>query len=321
MSTLRLEFWTEENIFCIYAEADDYEKEVTLEGQALEIVGHFKMIYDILEEEEEHKVKELEDAIYLFSERLITPFVSQLKKCDLVRFVVNEDLIRCAFDLLLFERTYLFLQRRVCYQVAEGEGEDEPAIELGSALLIADLTADPEKACQEVSKLIPESEYAEMKDADLSMIKEAADQVDALVISAHGEIDEDNKGVIYLNDETLSAKLIGKLESWVVYFDSCQQGANMAYVQAFQDESDAQYYLAPIISNDAGDSSTKTMVWFFTTVMGHKDPIRGLFETRKRLYEYYWGQEKLNLVTSLNKAFAFRLYEFVDSEEDELPKG
>jgi len=316
MSTLLLEFWTEDNDFYIYAEADDYEKELTLEGQAEEIVSQFETIYNILEKKKENKVKDLQEAIQTLSELLITPFAEQLKKCNLVRFVVYEDLIRCTFDLLLYEDNYLFLQRNVCYQVAEGEGEDEPEIELGSALLIADLTADPEEACREVSKLIPESQYAEMKDANLRMIKESADQVDALIVSAHGDLDEDNCGGVSINDETISSKLIGKLEAWIVYFDSCQQGSNMEYLQAFQNESDVQFYLAPIISNDAGDSSTKTMIWFFTAVLEHGNSIKALFGTRKRLFEFYTMKEKLNLIESLNKAFAFRIYEFVDSEDE-----
>lgn len=317
MNTLLLEFWTEENDFYMYAEAEDYEEELTLEGQASAIVKQFKKIYDILEEKQEDKAQEFDAVIQALSEQILTPFVSQLKQCDLVRFVVYEDLIRCAFDLLLFEGAYLFLQRPVCYQIDEGEGEDEPAIEVGSALLIADLSADPEQACREVAQLIPESEYAEVQDADMGMIKAAADQVDVLVISAHGDLEADNRGALYLNDDALSVTLIEKMEAWVVYFDSCQQGVNLAYLEAFQEESDTQYYLAPIISNDAGDSSTKTMVWFFTGVIEHNDPIRGLFETRKRLYEHYRKQKNLDLVTSLNKAFAFRLYEFVDSEADE----
>ena len=207
---------------------------------------------------------------------------------------------------------------RVCYQVAEGYGDDDPQIELGSALLIADLTADPEEACRQVAKMIPDAEYAKMEDADFGMIKAAAAEVDAVVISAHGELEEGNYGALYLNEEELSAKLVGKLEAWVVYFDSCQQGVNMAYLDAFQEESDIQFYLAPIISNDAGDSSTKTMVWFFTAVLQHKQPILALFDTRKRLFEFYDKQQKLDLVTTLNKAFPFRLYEFVDGEgEDE----
>lgn len=317
MSTLLLEFWTEDNDFHIYAEADDFEKEITLADQAEEIVSHFDTIYEILEEKKEGKEQKLRQSIEILSQQLITPFAKQIQKCSLVRFVVYEDLIRCAFDLLSYDSSPLFLQREICYQVAEGEGEDIPKIELTSALLIADLTADPEEACRQVAELIPESEYAKMQDADLNMIKQAADQVDVLVVSAHGEIDEDNSGGVTINDETIGPKLIGKLEAWIVYFDSCQQGANIDYIQTFQDESDIQFYLAPIISNDAGDSSTFTMLWFFTAVLEHGNPILALHETRKRLFEFYRAKKKLSLITSLNKAFAFRLYEFVDSADGE----
>lgn len=316
MGTLSLEFWTEQDDFYIYAAADGYEKELILEGQAKAIRSRFNKIFDILEDKKVQKVKELDEALHWLSDQLISPFADQVQLCDLVRFIVYEDLIRCAFDLLLFQETYLFLQRPVCYQVDEGQGEDTPVIESGSALLIADLTADPEEACLAVSKLIPDSTYVEVKEADVGMIKAAADQVDVLVISAHGDLDEDNSGQVWINDESISAKLIGKLEAWVVYFDSCLQGANMDYVQAFQDESDVQFYLAPIISNDAGDSSTKTMLWFFEAIQDHGDPIQGLYGTRTRLFEYYRQKKKLDLVTSLNKAFCFRLYEFVDSEEE-----
>ncbi len=316
MTTFLLEFWTEDDDFHIYAEADEYEKEITLTGQAEEIVSHFDTIYEIVEEKKEGKEQKLRQSIESISAQLITPFAKQIQECSLVRFIVYEDLIRCAFDLLFHDNSPLFLQREICYQVAEGEGEDEPQIELTSALLIADLTADPEEACRQVAELIDESEYAEMENADLDMIKQAADQVDVLVVSAHGEIDEDNSGGVTINDETISPKLVGKLEAWIVYFDSCQQGANMDYIQSFQDNSEIQFYLAPIISNDAGDSSTLTMVWFFTAVLKHGNPILALHETRKRLFEFYTAKKKLSLITSLNKAFAFRLYEFVESSDE-----
>lgn len=312
MSSFLLEFWCEKNDFCIYAEAENFEKELRLSGQAKEIVRQFETIYDTLQDLKTHKSRELTETIESLSERILAQFADPIKKSTLVRIIVYEDLVRCAFDLLHIDGVPLFLQRPVCYQVDEGTGEDEAVVELGSALLIADLTADPEEACLQVAGLIPNSTYAQMEDADLNMIKAAADEVDVLVISAHGDLEANNRGSLGLNDETLKASLVGKLEAWVIYFDSCQQGANMDYLEALQEKSDAQFYLAPIISNDAGDSSTKTMVWFFKAILQHKNPIRGLFETRKRLYNYYQGEEKLDLVTTLNKSFAFRLYELVD---------
>ncbi len=89
----------------------------------------------------------------------------------------------------------------------------------------------------------------------------------------------------------------------------------MCYLEAFQADSEIQFYLGPIISNDAGDSSTRTMIWFFEGVLVHGNPIQALFDTRTRLFMFYAEEQKLNLITSLNKAFAFRLYEFVKEEE------
>lgn len=315
MSTLWLEFWTEDEDFCGYAETEQDEKEMRLAGQAAAIKRRFATIYTILEEKQTQKAQLLAENLHSLSEQILAPFTTFIQQCSHVRLIVYEDLIRCAFDLLPFEGRYLFLQRSVSYQVTEGYGDEEPTIELGSALLIADLTADPEEACRQVAKLIPEAEYASMEDADLDMIKDAAAEVDALIISAHGEVEDDNSGALYLNEQALSAKLIGKLEAWLVYFDACQQGVNQRYLDAFQEESDTQFYLAPIISNDAGDSSTKTLLWFFTELLTHRQPIRALFATRQRLFAFYDQQQRLDLVTTLNKSFPFRLYEFVEEDD------
>ncbi len=315
MSALFLEYWCEGPDLLIYAQIDNYEKEITLKGQAKAIMASFKTIYDLLEEKPTDKADELQARLQTLSTQLLAPFAQQIQQCSLVRFIVYDDLIRAALDLLLHDGDYLFLQKPVCYQIDEGAGEDEARLTLESALLIADLTADPEEACKAVAELIPDARYVEAKAASVRMIEQAADQVDVLVVSAHGEIDKHNRGTFYLtdndDDDGISPRVIGQIEAWITYFDSCQQGANLAFLQAFQEQSDAQFYLAPLVSNDAGDSSTKTMTWFFTAVLRHGNPIRALFETRKRLFEFYHSQAKLNRVTTLNKAFVFRIFEFV----------
>jgi hypothetical protein len=107
VSTLWLEFWTEDDDFCMYAAIDEEEREERLRGQTREIVKRFDAIYDILENKK-NREEELRAALDLLSQRILAPFANELKRCDLVRFIVFEDLIRCAFDLLLFEGTHLF---------------------------------------------------------------------------------------------------------------------------------------------------------------------------------------------------------------------
>lgn len=318
MSTLLLEYWVEKNDFHLYASNSNTEKELILEGQAKEILEQFHSLYDILENQPSGKDKKIQSITNDLGAQLLTPFTDLLASCSLVRIWVDDETVRCAFDLLTWNAAPLFLQREVCYQLEEEGGDDQPNIQLESALIIADLTADPEEAGLQVSKLIPNARYLEAPKASLKMIRDAAANIDTFLLSAHGELDEENSGGIYLNDnDMVEDELMGQMQAWIVYCDSCQQGINMDYLYAFQNDSDIQYYLAPIISNDAGDSSTRTMVWFYEGVMKHGDPIRSLFETRQRLYKYYKNTEKLDLITTLNKAFAFRIYEFVDASEND----
>lgn len=321
MSTLYLEYWTEGDDFCISAwDEEEFEEELTLEGESSVLLGHIATLYNILEEKETERLKEFEASLAFVSERLLKPFTSQIDTHDFIRFIVFEDLIHAPLDLLLYRGQYLFLQRQVCYQIDEGYVDDEPEVEIESALLLADLSADPERACAQVAELVEESVYAEDEDARIELLEEHGAEVDLIVISAHGTLDDENRGFLTLNDEDISPEQLEDISAWIVYFDSCQQAINIDYLEAFQYAGDVEYYLAPIISNDAGDSSTKTMLWFTEKVMASQNPFQALFETRQSLFNYYTNEEQLDPIKVLNKAFAFRIYEFVveyDDEEDE----
>lgn len=318
MSTLCLEYWTEGDDFCIYAwDEDDFNEELTLEGESSVLLNHIATLYNILEEKETERLKEFDASLSFLSERLLKPFTSQIDTHDFIRFIVFDDLIRAPLDLLLYRGQYLFLQRRVCYQIDEGLVDDEPEVEIESALLLADLSADPERACAQVGELVAEAVYAEEADARIELLEEHSDNVDLIIISAHGTLDDENKGFLTLNDEDIGKEQLESFSTWIVYFDSCQQGINMDYLETFQYESDVEYYLAPIISNDAGDSSTKTMLWFTEKVMASQNPFQALFETRQSLFNYYTNEEQLDPIKVLNKAFAFRIYEFVVEYDEE----
>jgi hypothetical protein len=325
MSTLYLEYWTEGDDFCIAAwDEEEFEEELTLEGQSSVLLNHIATLYNILEEKQTERLQEFDKSLGYLSERLLQPFAKQIDTHSFIRFIVFEDLIHAPLDLLLHRGQYLFLQRTVCYQIDEGLVDDEPEVEIGSALLLADLSADPERACAQVAERIDGSVYAEQEDARVELLEEYSADVDLIVISAHGTLTDENEGFITLNDENISTEQLESFSTWLVYFDSCQQGINIDYLATFQYESDVEYYLAPIISNDAGDSSTKTMLWFTDKLMASQNPFQALFETRQSLFNYYTNEEQLDPITVLNKAFAFRLYEFVveyaedyDEEEDE----
>lgn len=135
---------------------------------------------------------------------------------------------------------------------------------------------------------------------------------DLLLISGHGSLDG-REGEIELDDESLTSEELSEISTTLTYFDSCQMGINWDFVDTFYEEGTTRYYLAPVISNDAGDSSTRTLQSFFEGIKEHGRPEKALFDTRKKLFEFYTTKGKKPVVV-LNKSFPFRLYVF-DNEE------
>src|SRR5690606_1344157 len=116
-----------------------------------------------------------------------------------------------------------------------------------------------------------------------------------------GEVDKNGSGGVTINNEELEADFVKNLNVDLTYFDSCQMGVAWDFIHQFADQQTSTFFVAPIISNDAGDSSTKTVTWFFEGLNSGKAPARALAETRRKLYEFYKGR-KLDEITTLNKA-------------------
>lgn len=319
MSTLFLNYWIEDNDLFIFAwDEQEVEEELRLQGEGPLLFNHIATVYDILEGQQTERLQEFNDSLAFLSERLLKPFAQHIDTHTLIRFMVSLELIKAPLDLLLHRDQYLFLQRQVCYQIDIGLVDDEPVLDIQNALLLADLSADPERACAELAKSFDGSIYAEGKDAGPALLETYANQVDLIVVSAQGTLDEANEGAVVLNNEEIELDLFGMFAAWIVYFDANQQAINTNYLAAMQFLSNVEYYLAPIISKDAGDSSTKSMLWFFEKLIASMNPFEALFETRQSLFNYYSNEEQLDQLTVLQKSFALRLYEFVEAvEEDE----
>lgn len=202
----------------------------------------------------------------------------------------------------------LFLRVPVSYVLDDEVSVFRGPLQLVTGLVIADLSADPEEACKTVHGSLPRTEYLRVEQASNESVTEA-DAMDLLLISAHGSLEDDNSGEIDLNGDSLTSDELAEIETTLVYFDSCGMGSNWDFVETFYDEGSTRYYLAPITSNDAGDSSTHTMVRFFKGLQNRQMPEVSLFETRQHLFAHYTGKN-LDPIVVLNKAFPFRLYVF-----------
>lgn len=322
MSTLFLYYWLEDDDVCMLAwDEDGVEEELRLQAESPLVLQQITTIYDILNVQQTERAQEFHTTLRLLSERLLKPFAALIDTHTLIRFTVTPDLIKAPLDLLLHRDQYLFVQRPVCYQVDIGLVDDEPEFEIENALFLTDLNNDPLRASREVAEQIDGALYAEGKDAIVAVLEEHAEDLDLIVVSARGRLNEDNTGAIVLNDEELDVEHIAQFGAWIVYFGSNQQGINTDYLGAFQYLSSVEYYVAPIISTKANRSYSETMLWFMEKLLASKNPFQALFETRQRLFNDYSDEEGINPIEVLLDSFAFRLYEFVEyinDEEDEL---
>ncbi len=292
----------------IHAQVGSEVQEFKIQGGLKDVKGRFDKLYDILQEKVKKDLPVFRSDIDYLSQKISGPLAKLFAKSKHVVFQIDKDFVRAPLDLLEVDGKPVFLTHDVTYVVSKFKLQKSmPKIESG--YLMADRTCDPEFGLKAVAKTLPKATYIEMKDASLKTIKKAAKKADILVISAHGEIDKKNSGGISINKEELDSDFIKKLDVNLTYFDSCQMGAAWDFVKEFRDNQTSIYYTAPIISNDAGDSSTRTVTWFFEEINQGKTPSAALATTRRRLYEFY-KNKKLDEITVLNKAFAFRLYEF-----------
>ena len=283
------------------------QKSVTLAGKKSAVLLQCNTIYDTIEAKTNGKTKQLKAAVADLSAKLIQPAADLVQNTDHINFIVDKALVRCPFDLLENSGAPLYLSHKITYTNAGYRAKNTPH-KPRSGLFIADPTTDPEDGLKQASQKIAGSKWLAVKDASLKRLL-AGKKYDTLVISAHGDLDNSNSGSMGINDEELDSDLFETVSSGLAYFDSCQMGVNWDFVETFQSERTAHYMLAPITSNDAGDSSTRTVMWFFESLQQSGDAAAALLKTRQRLYQFY-SKKKLNYVTILNKAFPFRLYEF-----------
>jgi hypothetical protein len=95
-----------------------------------------------------------------------------------------------------------------------------------------------------------------------------------------------------------------KLRSKIAYFDSCRIGISNSFLESFSGAGTI-YFVAPIVNNEAGNSSTKTMDLFFNHLIQGETPEVALFLTRKELWNFY---DEEALAFRAWRAFPFRVY-------------
>jgi len=247
-------------------------------------------------------ISKLEKEIDFLSAELLKPIQDFVLNYETINVKISESSIKIPFEFLRFSNEFLYRTKPIIYSYNELQSDDFPVVDLDNGFIITDLTADPENACNSIKEKHKNSYFNYIENVNTDSIKKAKD-FDFLLMSVHGIIDINScQGFININSEKLYPSTFSQKNLKLVYFDSCHLGKAKNFVDRFH-SLEAQYYLGPIISNEAGNSSTKTILTFFN-FLEDNNPAVSLMKTKQALRKY----SNNNILVELWFAAPFRIY-------------
>lgn len=266
-----------------------------------------KAFIDLMEPTK-HDYSKVAPVLEKYGHTFFDPIQTLLSRCTEVEFVLEDDLlITYPFDLLIFNGKHLFLQKPIAYSFNNVGPQRFDLKDVTASLLISDETADPQRAVMKVREYIPNSTYKDINDVKAEDFA-ALGPVDLFLMSAHGHTFAEQDDYIELDDEQqLKAEHLAGLKPKLVYFDSCYMSSSVDFIKLFRSQKTA-FYIAPVVPNEAGNSSTKTMCLFFEALDLYKCPTYALHLTRRQLYEHF-SRKEINFML-LFRSFPFRVYRF-----------
>jgi hypothetical protein len=251
---------------------------------------------------------ELAQTLSNLGEQILVPFAQEIDRATVLNIEIPPELVKFSIDALQLGGEPLYIRKPIVYTIGQPAAAVKPAPRLtasATGVLISDRTSDPERAVFRVREFFSRSIMVEADEVDGIELQRHA-PVDFAVISLHGRAGYDEADVMALpSQQELSPELIGSLRPRLVYLDSCNLGLSLRYLRALQ-LAGARYVLAPILSNEAGNSSTRTIEAFFRELALGNDPIVALHSAKRQLYAHYISEDPRAV---LWRAFPFRIYE------------
>ncbi len=224
--------------------------------------------------------------INYLSSIIIYPITDKINSSNWINFVIDNSQISFPLDLLIANNLPLFLSKEISYSFYPLTEYRSDNYINAQGLILRDETTDPQNACGYVDSLFTKSEFYLPKDFNFELLKT---KMDFLLVSAHGSILND-EGQIQLTNKFLTAKSLQDSKFDLVYFDSCDQGISKSFIDTLT-INNSSFYIAPIIKNEAGNSSTFTIKSFFKHLKQGKSITASLYLTKVELFEIFKSSE------------------------------
>jgi hypothetical protein len=266
----------------------------------------FAVLYHIIDEVEYNRQTLYQLTIDTLSYQLVRPFAAAISSCSSMVIQADSNLLNFPVEWLEINKVPLAIFRPMVFTFTPLPNPLNDSLRLSKGFIIRDITSDPENACGTTLRRFPESYFKMVtKIKSTELIKQPGN--DFILISAHGSVDTPLlRGDVAVGRHTVQPSFLQWSNPPLIYIDACQQGINFAYINALAQTAAVNFYTGPIISNDSGESSTKTINWFFSFLQKEYNPVIAMWKTRQKLYRYY--KNKWRKMDVINKSFIFRMY-------------
>jgi len=305
-STLFLEFSKYDGYIEANSSFDGDKKSAELSDKDGALTKRMKRLYMMLQDYDKHSddefVKELQETGNIF----YGPFHDAIEGAEVVAIRIPMSMTRFPFEQMYHDKKPLGLQKQIVVYSGKYPEEKLKFSDIETALVLADLTADPEKACKAMAKKLDDATYRDLAEVDKDYLKDLRAH-DLLLVSAHGDVTFEEEDCIDIGKKEIYPDSWAKVAPELAYFDSCQLGASRDFIEAFQ-EAGTKYFVAPITSNEAGNSSTKTIKLFFENFMDGDTPEKAMLKAKTSLFELYSVDKDMSYGKLLYRVLPFRVY-------------
>lgn len=250
-----------------------------------------------------HNESELGAIVRDLSNHLIHPIESAIDSCTELIIDLPPPTLCIPIDLLTYRRSPLCLKRPTSYRVSKTSEEPFSLQASRTALILSDIGADPERACLAVASILGRVTYQDSREVVLEHLRLVANK-DIVLFSLHGHVGGGMPDKMVVSGGEMHPEDLAGLKPRLVYFDSCRLGVSYDFIKSFCSLG-TTYYVAPVISNEAGTSSTQTMIKFFENLLAGNSVEVALFLTRRELWRLY---RECDVCTRWWRALAFRVY-------------
>ncbi len=271
------------------------------------IARDFRTVYEHLE-----NVRNPDPAtLQRLGQEILQPLADLIGRAPCLVFVIQPRQLYFALDLLPLGGRPLYVQKPLAYAFSPRVNAAAQVFgPQAQGLILRDPDTDPENGAGEAARLYTASKLELKKQSSMKIFRESA--YDFVLISGHGSVtmlwdnpeDADDDSIGWKGGDII-AEHLGRVEHRLVYLDSCQLGVSHDFIEASRDAG-AKFFLAPITSNEAGHSSTRTIRYFFSALRAGQNAPAALFTTRTQLHAEFVNKTAANKL--LYYAFPFRLY-------------